>query len=177
MFIAHLPAGYLLGRALHHKLSIAHFPKSQYWLLLAALIGSVLPDLDLFYFYLIDNRQHNHHTYWMHWPVFWLGIFAAGMAVAAVCKNAVLARATLMLCLGVFLHLLLDTLTGGIAWLAPWYQHYFGLIDVPARYGWWVWNYILHWSFTAEIIIVLLAIYKAFTDYINRPHIMYQRPY
>ena len=57
----------------------------------------------------------------------------------------------------VFLHLVLDTVSGGIAWLYPYDAGSIVLIDVPARFDWWVWNFILHWSFLPEIAIVFWA--------------------
>ena len=70
MFIAHLPAGYLLTRFVVVKRGMAHIPSFQYRTFMAlGLIGSLLPDVDMLYFYLIDNRQHLHHGYWTHIPL------------------------------------------------------------------------------------------------------------
>ncbi|MEM8593156.1 MAG: metal-dependent hydrolase, partial [Pseudomonadota bacterium] len=62
MILAHLPAGYILGRAL----------KPAPYVMPAALIGSMLPDFDLIFFYLIDDRAIHHHRYWVHIPGFWV---------------------------------------------------------------------------------------------------------
>tara|TARA_R110000868_G_scaffold10226_12_gene50135 strand:+ start:655 stop:852 length:198 start_codon:yes stop_codon:yes gene_type:complete len=65
MFIAHLPAGYLLTSAIQTR------ARNQSLSLLATgLVASVLPDADLLWFYLFDNRQHVHHAYITHTPAF-----------------------------------------------------------------------------------------------------------
>lgn len=58
MFVAHLPAGYILSKFWKNK-------TAQYFL----LIGSILPDLDLLYFYTIGQRAVVHHAYPTHSPI------------------------------------------------------------------------------------------------------------
>jgi inner membrane protein len=70
MFIAHLPAGYVLTRRLIDRAPAGDALSRR--LLALGLWASVLPNLDLLYFYLIDNRQTLHHLYWPHVPVSWL---------------------------------------------------------------------------------------------------------
>lgn len=40
----------------------------------AALLGAIAPDLDLFYFYTLDGRQHHHYSYWTHYPSVWFAL-------------------------------------------------------------------------------------------------------
>lgn len=70
MFIGHLPAGYLAARYLWCRCEALRGVEWKY-LVAAALLGSVFPDLDWFYFYFVDHRRHHHHTYWTHLPIFW----------------------------------------------------------------------------------------------------------
>lgn len=63
MLTAHLPAGYCLSRVTGTSLPGA---------LPVMLLFSVLPDFDLLWFYLVDNRSIHHHRYWVHIPAFWL---------------------------------------------------------------------------------------------------------
>ena len=58
----------------------------------------------------------------------------------------------------VFLHLVLDTVAGQMFWLYPFDKTSFVLVDVPARHGWWVWNFVLHWTFGLELMICLWAL-------------------
>lgn len=121
------------------------------------LLGSVLPDVDMLYFYLVDNRNTNHHLYWTHLPIFWVAVLG-GVAVIATLLGMVRTR-LMALCLfaGIVLHLLLDTLVGGILWLFPYETSQIYLIKVPAVRSWWVWNFVLHWTFMIEIAICVMA--------------------
>lgn len=71
MFIAHLPAGYLLGKATA-KLSGLRTKQLVMW----TAIGSLLPDADLLYFYLVDNQSTHHRHYVSHWPITWITLLA-----------------------------------------------------------------------------------------------------
>lgn len=145
MIVAHLPAGYLLARRWSGPVAAA------------ALLGSVLPDLDMAWFHLVDGRAVHHHRYLTHVPGFWaalggvvaLALWALGRERALACCGALLA--------GVALHLALDWPVGGLMWLWPLDDRLFALVTVPARFDWWVWSFVLHWSFAAEVAIVLAA--------------------
>lgn len=114
MFVAHLPAGYLAGRIVSCERR-----SGRWWC--AALVGSVFPDLDMLYFYLIDGQQSLHHHYWTHLPFVWL------------CLTPILALhpVSRIFVLNVFGHLVLDTVAGGILWLWPWHPASFVLFQVP----------------------------------------------
>ncbi|MCA3439025.1 MAG: metal-dependent hydrolase [Rhodobacter sp.] len=151
MFIAHIPAGYLLAR----YQSRDHPDRKA--LILTGIAASVLPDTDLLWFYLVDQRQTVHHSYVFHWPLFWLGCAVCAWAVARVGhwnRLYPFIRVTLA-CL--LLHMVLDSIAAEIGWLQPFASYEVNLVEVPARYGWWVWNFILHWTFLAELAIVLAA--------------------
>ena len=155
MFVAHLPAGYLLIRRLAPRL--APDPGQVRRLMAIGLASSVLPDIDLLYFYLIDGRQTLHHEYWTHIPAFWLVATGTAVALFRIARAPVPWPAVAALLAGVFLHLALDTVTGGIAWLYPYLTGKVVLIDVPAPFGWWVWNFVLHWSFALEAALLIWA--------------------
>jgi inner membrane protein len=42
-------------------------------------------------------------------------------------------------------------------WLYPFHTQSFVLVDVPARHGWWVWNFVIHWTFGLEALICAWA--------------------
>lgn len=154
MFLAHLPAGYLMARRLAPRLAPDR-PQARR-LTAVCLVASVLPDIDLLYFYLVDGRQTLHHDYWTHIPAFWLLATATAVTLFRVARAPVPWPAVAGLLAGVFLHLALDTVTGGIAWLYP-HGGKVVLIVVPARFEWWVWNFLLHWSFLLELAILTWA--------------------
>lgn len=158
MFIAHLPAGFLLARRLVPRL--ARDSRRMRMLIAVCLVASVLPDIDILYFYLVDARQSLHHDYWTHIPAFWLLATFTAVALFRIARAPVPWPAVATLLAGVFLHLVLDTIAGGIAWLYPYYAGRIGLIDVPARFDWWVWNFVLHWSFAFEIAILAWAAHE-----------------
>lgn len=151
MFIGHLPAGYIATRLVLRARPLSDTTTRR--LLALGLVASVLPDLDLVYFYLIDNRQTLHHHYWPHLPAFWAAIAAPTLALAAVSRRPAALLAWLVFHANVFLHLVLDTVVGHVLWLYPFSADSVVLFDVPARYGWWVWNFVLHWTFLFELLV------------------------
>lgn len=152
MFIGHLPAGYLLTKVLQKKLKT-----TQYFVV--GLIGSIFPDFDIFYFYFIDQRQNSHHSYWIHIPIYWLIIATVTCLLLWFLKKKDYFIATIIFFSNVFLHLILDTIVGKIAWLLPLTEKVYYIFDVPDRHDFWVYNFIFHWTFVFEIAIIALAIY------------------
>jgi len=152
MFIGHLPAGYLLTKALTR--GPLPLPKG---LMAMGLVASVLPDLDLIWFYLVDARQTVHHAYLFHMPLFWVALAAGiwGLGRLLRWRHAGLFAAVALA--NLLLHMGLDTIAGGIGWLRPFSEVETTLVQVPARYHWWVWNFVLHWSFALEILVVAAA--------------------
>ena len=156
MFIAHLPAGYLLTRMLQRKMHTTKY-------LLVGLIASVFPDLDLLYFYFIDHRQTLHHEYWTHLPFVWLSLWLVLILITLVWKKKEWFMLTMIIFSNIILHLILDTFVGGIAWLYPLSHTPLFLVTIPARYSFWVENFIFSWTFLVEILITIAAvIYRVF---------------
>ena len=149
MFIAHLPAGYICGCLLMDHV----VPVQRKKRLVALLIGSVFPDVDMLYFYLIDHGRHHHHHYWTHLPIFWLAALAVTALVGLHARSKRIALVAASFIGGVFLHLILDTPFAGICWLYPLTDQKFYLVTVPATRSWWVWSFVFHWSFLFEIAI------------------------
>ena len=151
MLIAHLPAGYLLARRIVPRLATA--PAEARRLMAVGLAASVFADIDLVYFYLIDGRQTLHHDYWTHIPAFWPAAMLAAAALLWLARMGIPWREFLVFLAGVILHLALDTPTGGILWGWPVSLYRFLLVEIPARFDWWVWNFVLHWTFLIELAI------------------------
>jgi inner membrane protein len=158
MLIAHLPAGYLLARRIAPRLAAAAADARR--LMAVGLTASVLPDIDLVYFYLADGRQTLHHDYWTHIPAFWPAAMLAAAGLLWLARVDVPWREFLIFLAGIFLHLALDTPTGGIAWGWPASLHRFLLVEIPARFDWWVWSFVLHWTFLLELAICARAAHE-----------------
>ena len=146
MLTAHLPSGYVLARLLPPRIP---------YLMPAALVGAVFPDLDMIWFHLIDDRAFHHHRYWVHIPAFWAAVALVTLPLAWWLGWF---RTALVFFAAILMHLILDTIGGGIMWGAPVSDHLHELVTVPAAYGHWVTNFLLHWTFLAELAIWLAAI-------------------
>lgn len=157
MFIGHIPAGYLATTSMLR----AGSGVDRRRLLGLGLAASVLPDLDLLYFYLVDHQRHVHHTYLPHLPLAWV----AALAVAALVMWVARARRVAWMALGVlamnvFIHLALDTVAGGVLWGWPFSRAEVVLATVRPRYHPWFLNFILHWSFALEAALVAGALWR-----------------
>jgi inner membrane protein len=161
MFIGHVPAGYLATTFVLDRVRAPSTDRRR--LLLIGLAASVLPDVDLLYFYLVDHRRHVHHTYLPHLPGFWLLVLAAWTAGLILSRsNRVRWLALGVAGLNVFLHLVLDTLAGGIEWAWPFSRTAFVVATVPRHYEPWYLNFVLHWTFWCEVALVVAALVMLF---------------
>jgi len=157
MFIGHLPAGYLLTRMMSTE---ASGQKSSGKIrMFTGLLCSVLPDIDMIYFYAIDNRQHLHHGYWTHIPLFWLIIFLLLWIGAMLSGRKRLLTWLKLGAANILVHLLLDTIVGKIRWLYPFSRRDYFFFEVPSLYNHFVLNFLLHWSFLFEIVLCIAAGY------------------
>lgn len=159
MLIAHLPAGYLLAKTLQAKLQPREISTRLFFSVI--LFGAVFPDLDLFYFYLIDQRAVHHHQYFLHWFSFWIPCFLIALLLF---KQYRFQWAGLMslFCGAAILHICLDVFVGDVWLFAPFIHQSYAFFEVTARYQPWWLNFILHWSFLVEILICLYAGYLYF---------------
>ncbi|SFT75060.1 inner membrane protein [Pseudovibrio denitrificans] len=151
MFIAHLPAGYLLGKAATKQLNL----RSRQ-LVLWTSIGGILPDADMLYFYLVDSQSTHHRHYLSHWPITWLALLA--LATILLSKKSRLGVALFGISIGGLLHMILDSVAAPIFWLAPFSKLQVELIEIPAIYENYIWSFVLHWTFAIEILICSIAI-------------------
>lgn len=156
MIIGHLPAGYIFSRLLTHKLSSIGI--SNHHVALFTVLGAIVPDFDMLYFYLVDNRQHHHHTYWTHYPILWLSLLVASSVWYRLAGNKSIAMLTIVFSLGGIIHLLLDSIVGDVWWLAPFIDQPYSMFTVPALFKPWWLNFILHWSFALELLLTFCAI-------------------
>jgi membrane-bound metal-dependent hydrolase YbcI (DUF457 family) len=155
MFIAHLPAGYLLTRAL---ISLRFgLPAMPSYIMAAGLLGSIAPDFDLLWFYLVDNREYPHHSYWTHFPSAWALLIALSLLWVRVERQRHAAKALLAFACCGLLHMVLDSVAGGIRWLAPFSSESWSLSEVKRFVEPWWLNFFLHWSMLIEALIVSIG--------------------
>jgi inner membrane protein len=118
---------------------------------------SVLPDFDLAYFYLIDQRRTPHHDCWVYTPIVWL-VLAAMIALVPIAtgrrKQLVLVGVGLS---SVPLHLVMDSVAADVRWFFPFADLRVNLVHVQAVYKPWYLNFLLHWTIALEVLIWLLA--------------------
>lgn len=157
MFIAHLPAGWMATTTMLRGRTVDARARGR--LMALGLAASVLPDLDLVWFFTVDQQRHVHHAYLTHKPGAWLVAFA----VAALAMGMLRVRRTAWLAPGalaanVMLHLALDTMAGGIRWLWPFSEAELVLSRVAARHEPWWLNFVLHWTFALEVAIAAAAL-------------------
>jgi inner membrane protein len=151
MLIAHAPSGYIVAALALRKLRA--MPVSSGAVICACVSGALAPDLDLFYFYLVDHHQTHHHRYFSHWPILWLGLTVLCWMMYSRKKESLFAFLALLFSVAGFLHMVLDSFVGDIWWFAPFVDKPYALFSVPARFKPWWLSFILHWSFAAELVI------------------------
>lgn len=162
MIIGHLPAGYLLGRAFS-RLRLVEDGRPRD-LVAASMMGSIFPDLDMIYFHLIDDGCTHHHLYWTHLPSFWITLGSAVLFAGALSSRLRPPAALWSFILGVLSHLVLDSLIGDIYWAIPFNYEPFSLFTVEPRHSPWYLNFILHWVFAFELVLVACAAAVAHGD-------------
>jgi inner membrane protein len=152
MLIAHFPAGCLLAKFTQKSGQIL----SQ-TAFIATLIGAVIPDIDMIWFWTVDHRQHHHHGYFTHWPSFWLLVFLLGLAVSLLSSKREWVVVVCMFTLGTMSHMVLDSVAAPIMWLAPLSDRWFELSHVPASSHGATYALLTHWTFGVELAICLIA--------------------
>lgn len=161
MFLAHLPAGYLLTQGLLALPGARALPDtSRQQLLATGLIASILPDFDMFYFYLFSSQQINHRAFPSHWPLAWLTLSA--IAALLACKRVRSGHwFNIFLLANVQLHFVLDTIVGSIRWLAPFDHTRFTWMHLPRTSGIWFWKSAGNTYALLELAIILAATWLA----------------
>lgn len=126
MLIAHLPAGYLLGRFAQKSQNSKSFA-----LMGPAVLGNTAPDIDMLYFHFIDGRRTPHHDYFTHWPLFWLAVGVSLLAGTYMFRRRSV-KLALLFFTGTMIHMIMDSVAAPIHWLAPFSDLTIELVAVPA---------------------------------------------
>ena len=160
MLIAHMPAGYIVSKIANKKTSSLYT--------ICGLIFSVWPDLDLFYYYFFDKTGTFHHTYFTHLPFVAVISFLIMFSLTFIKGLKKHCPYYWLFYINWGVHLVCDTFTGGIAWLYPFNDMLFTIINIPPISPNWVISFIFHWSFTIEIAIVIWAVVLFSKQYITK---------
>lgn len=152
MLIAHLPAGYLIAKLTQR--TGRFLTKGEF---IATLIGAVIPDIDMIWFWTVDHRQHHHHGYITHWPSFWLMVFLVGLAITLLLSKRAWISVMCLFFFGTMSHMVLDSVAAPIMWLAPLSDNWFELSHVPASAHGATYALLTHWTFGVELAICLTA--------------------
>ena len=166
MFIAHLPAGYLITKFVCRHLCLTEEVKQK--VMTSGLLGAIAPDLDLLYLYFIDNFRDHHHSYWSHYPIVWLLLLFISLGLFRVFDKGYLTYGFFAFSLNGFFHLVLDSMAGEIRWLVPFDSNGYSLIALKSVYAPWVLNFLLHWSFLVELLILLLFCHSLYRSRVVR---------
>lgn len=152
MIIGHIPLGYLSTKLIAAKWLDKSINRKP--VLLAGIAGSITPDIDMLYYYFVDNCQHHHHMYWTHIPFFWVLL----LVFLLWCLKKEYLPFLGIYGVNIFIHLFADTIVGDIWWFFPIIDKPYSLFIVPALYKPWWFNFILHWSFLIEFTILFSAV-------------------
>ena len=155
MLSAHLPSGYLLG----HSFAVLKPGGNKSWVLGAALVGAMVPDLDMLYFHFVSFGRTHHHMFVSHWPLAWLAIALPVILLLHILGRTVVRDVGIAFFVGVLLHLLLDSIAAPIFWLMPFAPGRVELVSVPAYYSHWIVSFVLHWTFLIELSIWAAALF------------------
>ena len=148
MLIAHIPSGYVIAKA---------FKQEKKSVVASSLIFSVLPDLGLIYYYLIDNSVSHRH-FFPHLPIVMASVFLITLPLYRMKLFEKMRIYYVLFFANWLTHLILDTFTERIFWFYPLSNHGFQLIEIPAVFNHWIISFVFHWSFVAELVIVTFTL-------------------
>jgi len=160
MIFAHAPFG-ILSAYLTKKIWAKNISRQQYcWLLIIPAIGSIFPDIDLFYYYLF-SATFSHHEVLTHGFFIYFVICAILFLLGYFLKKEFIKKASFLFLLGIFSHLIADSISAGVIWLAPFSYQMYGL----ANFSWYnkifelyffTVNYSLEILFSSLFVLLIL---------------------
>lgn len=131
MIFAHGPAGWLsTDWVLKLRKKNPFSAKQVWWLLGIGAIGGVFPDLDLFYFHFV-SAEVSHRQLATHTPLFYAVILGVIAILAWWRKKIFLQAAAAAFGIGIFSHLVTDSVAGVIMWVWPFSHQEFGVSTIP----------------------------------------------
>lgn len=156
MLTAHAPAGYIVAKWLEARLHPGTL-SSRAWAL-CGVMGGLLPDIDMWWFYVVDQGRVHHHRYVTRWPILWLLCLLLALCLRRCRPQSTVAALFYLIGVNGMVHMVLDSIVGDIWWLMPWHDQPYALFVVAVRYQPWWLNFVLHWSFVLEAGVWLWAV-------------------
>jgi inner membrane protein len=156
MIIAHLPAGYITCRLLFNKFK--HRVDSPKAYLFWGLLGSVAPDFNHLYFWFFDIEQE-HHRVFTHYPSFWEVLVIGSVLWLLVARRSQNPVSAFMFSIGGFIHMILDTVTGHVFWLAPISYKPFSIGNMVETANPCLVDHSPEWSYGIELVILVWALW------------------
>jgi inner membrane protein len=147
MIFAHGPLGFLATRSILRTRSTL--------LLAIGFIGGIFPDIDLFYYYLVDASTP-HREFVTHTPILYVIVFAIFGTSTWLLKKRQLLMAGLAFTVGAGSHLVADTIMAKIMFVYPFSRTLYGVVDfgIPL-----INNNLLFWNFLLEGIVFFFFFY------------------
>lgn len=129
MIFAHGPLGFTLAWLTKFVTKTKLNKKQTLWLFIVGYIGGIFPDIDLFYYYLVD-ASHSHREMITHTPIFYLVIFCIVGAVLLTLKQRKVFFAFGVFILGTLSHLVTDGIVSQIRYFYPFSKQFYGVADL-----------------------------------------------
>lgn len=154
MIFAHAPLG-IISAYLTKKIWAKNITRKQYcWLFVITAIGSIFPDIDLFYYYLF-SATFSHHEVLTHGFFIYFVICVVAFLSGYFLKKEFIKKASFLFLLGIFSHLIADSISAGVIWLAPFSYKMYGL----ASFSWYnkiFGSYFFTLNYSLEILFFSL---------------------
>lgn len=169
----HIAGGYLTSKLLQKALPYTFTTREKKILSFCGAFFGFMPDLDFFYAFakakswIISTEMIDHRTFLTHTPLPWMIL---GLLVFTLAKKPFAKAIGLLLWLGTWSHLILDSIEHGVRWLWPFSKHLYAIAGVVERIDTRsafvsFWGSFLTWyathsiTFYFEGIIILVALY------------------
>ena len=147
MLIAHGPAGYLVGVT-------ATRARRRLDLVIAGIVGGLLPDLDAVGYHL-GIVQGFHRATPLHWPSVWIALTLIGLTVILFKRG--MGEIITVIGVSALVHCGLDMTMAPLYWGAPFHWHSYEMVHVPGGWSPYWLGFIFYWTFLPEIMIWIAA--------------------
>jgi hypothetical protein len=140
---------------------ITSYKRYLFW----GLSGAVAPDIDHICLIFINPKQADHHLYFPHYPVFWFSLLVLSLFWLVISKkNEQNSLLSYLFCLEGTIHMILDSVSRHIYWMAPLSYRSFSIEDLMhLKMPWFIEQYP-HWELSLEASIFVWAAYLLITD-------------